>query len=281
MLRDLEQVPLYSETSLNGYFFHESLDKLFYVLSSGYRERENGNNKSFRVRHIDSPIFDNRKMNHLHKVKFRNKIWQDIICRLSLSKEQRNRARGRISYANLGINQLGSVYESLLAYRGFYAEQDYIEVHKKDNPQEGTYLVPRSRIDDFEDGEILKDANGEAVILKKGTFVYRLSGRDRQKSASYYTPEVLTQSTVKYTLKPILERVYIGEMKAQELLDLKLLEPAMGAAAFHNEMINQLADAYINYKQKELRDAGRVEWKVEPDKFKEELSKILPIDING
>ena len=275
MLRDLEQVPLHSETSLNGYFFHESLSKLFYVLSSGYREKENGHNKSFKVRHIDSPIFDDGKLNHLHKVKFRNKVWQDIICKLSLSKQQKGKNRGRISYANLGINQLGSVYESLLAYRGFYAEQDYIEVHKKDKPQEGTYLVPRSRRDDFEEAEILKDnRTGEDVILKKGTFVYRLSGRDRQKSASYYTPEVLTHSTVKYTLKPILERLERGEMKAIELLDLKLLEPAMGAAAFHNEMINQLAEAYLSYRQKELRDAGRIEWKVEPDKYKEELQKI-------
>lgn len=274
MLRDLEQVPLYSVTSLDGYFFHESLTTLFHLLCSGYRERENGNNKSFKVRHIDSPIFDNRKLHHLHEVKFRNKVWQDIICRLSLSKQQRNKSRGRISYANLGINQLGSVYESLLAYRGFYAEQDYIEVHKKDKPDEGTYLVPRSRRDDFEEGEILKDNNDEDVILKKGTFVYRLSGRDRQKSASYYTPEVLTQCTVKYTLKPILERLEKGEMKAAELLDLKLLEPAMGAAAFQNEMINQLAEAYLSYRQKELRDAGRVEWKVEPDKYKEELQKV-------
>ncbi len=268
MLRDLEQVPLYSEASLNGYFFHESLDKLFYLLSSGYREKENGQNKSFRVRHIDSPLFNNSKLHHLHKVKFRNKVWQDIICRLSLSKQQRNRARGRISYANLGINQLGSVYESLLAYRGFYAEQDYIEVHKADASNEGTYLVPRMRRDDFQENEILKDSAGHDVITKKGTFVYRLSGRDRQKSASYYTPEVLTRCTVKYTLKPILEKLDKGEMKATELLELKLLEPAMGAAAFHNEMINQLADAYITYRQKELNK------RVAPDLFKEELQKV-------
>ncbi|MFL5766098.1 MAG: hypothetical protein ACJ77K_19290 [Bacteroidia bacterium] len=274
MLRDLEQVPLYSENSLNGEFFHESLNKLFYVLSSGYREKENGSNKSFKVRHIDSPIFDDRKLNHLQRVKIRNKVWQDIICRLSLSKQQRNKTRGRISYANLGINQLGSVYESLLAYRGFYAEQDYIEVHKKDKPEDGTYLVPRSRRDDFKEDEILKDSNQQDIILKKGTFVYRLSGRDRQKSASYYTPEVLTQCTVKYTLKPFLEKLEKGEMKALDLLDLKLLEPAMGAAAFHNEMINQLADAYVSYRQKELRDSGRKEWKIEPDKYREELQKV-------
>lgn len=274
MLRELEQVPLYSESSINGYFFHESLSKLFYVLSSGYRENENGNNKSFRVRHIDSPIFDDRKLYHLHKVKFRNKVWQDIICQLSLSKQQKNKNRGRISYANLGINQLGSVYESLLAFRGFYAEQDYIEVHKAGKPNEGTYMVPRSRRDDFKENEILKDNKEQDIITKKGTFVYRLSGRDRQKSASYYTPEVLTKCTVKYTLKPILEKLEKGEMKAIELLELKLLEPAMGAAAFHNEMINQVADAYLNYRQKELRDSGKNDWRVAPDKYLEELQRV-------
>lgn len=275
MLRDLEQVPLYSESSLNGFFFHESLSKLFHLLSSGYREKDT-DNKSFRVRHIDSPLFDDRKLRHLHKVKFRNKVWQDIICRLSLSKQQRGKARGRISYANLGVNQLGSVYESLLAYRGFYAEQDYIEVHKSGQPGEGTYLVPRTRRDDFKENEILKDDKDEPedIITKKGTFVYRLSGRDRQKSASYYTPEVLTRCTVKYTLKPILEKLDKGEMKAVELLDLKLLEPAMGAAAFHNEMINQLAEAYLNYRQEEYKTSGKREWKIAPDEYKKELQKV-------
>lgn len=268
MLRDLEQVPMYSDSSRNGYFFHDSLFSLFHLLGSGYRENENGNNKSFRVRSIDSPHFDDNRLLHIQSVKFRNFVWQEIIRRLSLSKEQKGRTRGRISYANLGINQLGSVYESLLAYRGFYAEQDYIEVHKAGKPEEGTYLVPRSRRDDFSDDEVLRDQQGEVLILKKGSFVYRLSGRDRQKSASYYTPEVLTRCTVKYTLKPILERLDNKEIEALELLNLKLLEPAMGAAAFHNEMINQLAEAYLTYRQDELNQ------RIAPNKYREELQKV-------
>lgn len=268
MLRDLEQTPLITDHSNNGYFFHESLSKLFELMSSGYREDENGRNKSFKIRHIDSPLFDNKKLNHLGEVKFRNYVWQDVICQLSLSKKQRGKSRGRISYANLGINQLGSVYESLLAYRGFYAEEDYIEVHEKNNPQSGTYLVPRSRRDDFHTDEVLKDENGNEVIIQKGRFVYRLSGRDRQKSASYYTPEVLTQCTVKYTLKSILEKVEKGEVSSLELLDLKLLEPAMGAAAFHNELINQLSEAYLNFRQKEVKR------KISPEKYREELQRV-------
>jgi len=268
MLRDLEQTQLITDHSRNGYFFHESLHQLFHLMSTGYREGENGSNKSFRIRHIDSPLFDDEKLHQIKDIQFRNYVWQDVICQLSLSRKQHKKARGRISYANLGINQLGSVYESLLAYRGFYAEEDYIEVHPKNKPKEGTLLVQRSRRDDFDSNEVLTDAQGKEVIIPKGQFVYRLSGRDRQKSASYYTPEVLTQCTVKYTLKSILEKVETGEMKALDLLDLKLLEPAMGAAAFHNELINQLAEAYLSYRQKEKKQ------KVSPEKYQEELQKI-------
>ena len=62
MLRDLEQTQLITDHSRNGYFFHESLSKLFELMSSGYREDENGRNKSFKIRHIDSPLFDNKKL---------------------------------------------------------------------------------------------------------------------------------------------------------------------------------------------------------------------------
>lgn len=269
MLRDLEKVPLISEASRNGFFIHESLSRLFSLLSSGHLD---DGNKSFSVRHIDSPLFDDNRLNHLKGVKFRNVAWQQIIRSLSLSDS--NRQVGRISYANLGINQLGSVYESLLAYRGFYAEEDYIEVHKAGHPEDGTFLVPYSRMDDFEPNEILCDDNEEPIILKQGTFVYRLNGRDRQKSASYYTPEILTRSTVKYTLKAILDEVREGKRSALELLDLKILEPAMGAAAFQNEVVNQLAEAYLQSRQEEKKREGVSTWHIAPDHYRDELQKV-------
>lgn len=266
ILRDLEQTPLKSKASQDSYFFHDSLWALFDLIREGYNE-DKDEFLSFKVKKIDSPLFDDNKFKALKGVKYRNKVWQEIICDLSLSKEQAKKRRGRISYANLGINQLGSVYESLLAYRGFYAEEDYIEVHKKDDFEE-TYLVPRSRMDDFEDDEILRDKNGDLVLLKKGSFDYRLNGRDRKKSASYYTPEVLTKSTVKYTLMAYKEKLEHHEMKAEELLEMKILEPAMGAAAFQNEVINQMAELYLTYRQQEL---GK---RIPPQNYQDERQKV-------
>ena len=267
ILRDLEQTPLRSQQSQNSYFFHDSLQTLFELIRDGHNASLGTSHISFSVKKIDSPLFNDNNLTQLKGVKFRNKIWQEIICSLSLSEEKSRQSRGRISYANLGINQLGSVYESLLAYRGFYAEEDYIEVHKAGDEVE-TYLVPRSRMSDFKEEEILRDKSGRMVVLPKGQFVYRLNGRDRKKSASYYTPEVLTKSTVKYTLKGFVEKLDNGELKAEDLLKFKILEPAMGAAAFQNEVINQLAELYLTYRQKERK------LHISPHLYRDELQKV-------
>lgn len=267
ILRDLEQTPLRSQQSQNSYFFHDSLQTLFELIRDGHNASLGTLHISFSVKKIDSPLFNDNNLTQLKGVKFRNKIWQEIICSLSLSEEKNRQSRGRISYANLGVNQLGSVYESLLAYRGFYAEEDYIEVHKAGDEVE-TYLVPRSRMSDFKEEEILRDKSGKMVVLPKGQFVYRLNGRDRKKSASYYTPEVLTKSTVKYTLKGFVEKLDNGELKAEDLLKFKILEPAMGAAAFQNEVINQLAELYLTYRQKERK------LHISPHLYRDELQKV-------
>ena len=282
-LRDLEMVDMKKPGTQNGYFIHDSLWQLFAMLQHGYNEQllqatasahddtDRPFSRTFAVKKIDSPLFDDSKLKVLGGIKYRNFVWQRIIRELSLTKPDSKRGTiGRISYANLGINQLGSVYESLLAYRGFYAEQDYIEVFKAGDEKDGTFLVPASRMDDFHQDEIKFNDNGEPHIIPKGTFVYRLNGRDRKKSASFYTPEVLTQSTVKYTLKGFVDRLKDDSdpFCAQDLLKLKILEPAMGAAAFQNEVINQLAELYISQREKEL---GK---HVSPTSRRNEIQKV-------
>ena len=81
----------------------------------------------------------------------------------------------------------------------------------------------------------------------RGTFVYRMSGRDRQKSASYYTSESLTRCLVHYALKDLLH-----SRSADQILELTICEPAMRSAAFLNEAVNQMAEAYLEARQKEL-----------------------------
>lgn len=279
-LRDLEMVQLQCEQSLKGHYFHHSIQKLFNLIHTGkphdqgdlaldgsYSAASTGLT-GFDIHALDSHLFDPKRTPYLEKVKFTNQTLQRVIRLMSLTRETSGRGRqrrGRVSYAQLGINQLGAVYEALLSYRGFFAKEDLYEVKRPqdnyDELHEG-YFVTATEIDSYADDEKVYERNDEGLkVLKKhpkGKFIYRLAGRDRQKSASYYTPEVLTKSLVKYTLREKLG-ADLEKVSADDILKLTVCEPAMGSAAFLNEAVNQLAEAYLVKKQSELNQ--RIEMK--------------------
>lgn len=294
-LRELEQTPLTTSEAQGGYYFHESLKQLFGLIWQGFPRRADNSGQldftagydllldtGFTIAPLQGHLFDPDRTPLLGSVKLRNRVLQQVIELMSLSRGGGKRRRGRISYGTLGINQLGAVYESLLSFRGFFAEEDLYEVrpdpkgkkastgeegedgdaeaedaeldtasdqNKKNDaeldPLEAAYFVPSSAIGQYTDAERLFGGNPRKY--PKGTFIYRLAGRAREKSASYYTPEVLTQCLVEHALKEILP----GKT-ADEILQLTICEPAMGSAAFLNEAVNQLAEAYLQAKQKEL-----------------------------
>ena len=249
----------------SGYYLHETLSKLYELIYSGYPKTEEDIIKysgeeslhdMFVIAPLKAHIFDPEYTKMITEAKLRNCVMLRIIDLMSLTRNngRRNGRRGRISYANLGINQMGSVYEALLSYRGFIAEHTLFEVKRAGdsfNELDVGYFVSEQELDQYTDDERVRYEQGENKgklrRYEKGSFIYRLAGREREKSASYYTPEVLTKCLVKYALKELLE----GKT-ADEILNLTVCEPAMGSAAFLNETISQLAEAYIDKKQKEL-----------------------------
>ena len=247
-----------------GYYLHETLAKLYKLIYDGYPKTEEELKKVtgsdslhdiFLIAPLKAHIFDPVYTEMITAAQLRNSCMLRIIDLMSLTRAtgKRNGRRGRISYANLGINQMGAVYEALLSYRGFIAEHDLYEVKRAGdgfNELDVGYFVSESELDQYTEDERVRYESGEKKgklrMYEKGTFIYRLAGREREKSASYYTPEVLTKCLVKYALKELLK-----DKTADEILHLTVCEPAMGSAAFLNETINQLAEAYISKKEQE------------------------------
>ncbi|OIV37878.1 hypothetical protein BIV57_08425, partial [Mangrovactinospora gilvigrisea] len=199
-------------------------------------------------------------------LRLRNEALHEVLRLLTMKKAAKRGQRGGfISYRNLGINQLGAVYEGLMAYTGFIADAELCEVAKNGNPEGGSWMIPSSKQKDYPDEVFVEygeeDRRKGLRGRKKyppGSFVYRLAGRDRQTSASYYTPESLTKVTVELALKYRLdqEKDEAGntiKTRATELLQWKICEPALGSGAFLNEAINQLAEEYLRRRQEELK----------------------------
>ena len=283
-LRDVcDQVKEDGEALSEGYYIDDTLKKLFHMTYFGYPEdleayrkaieiEKTSMHDAFTIEALKAHIFDHEYTKLITKARLRNSAMLQIVDLMSISRPSNSKERrGRISYSALGINQMGAVYEALLSYRGFIAEEDLYEVKRvgdKFNELDGGYFVKENGLANYDEKtERVRYESGEKKgqlrMYKKGTFIYRLAGREREKSASYYTPEVLTKCLVKYALKELLK----GKT-ADEILQLTVCEPAMGSAAFLNEAINQLAEAYLTKKQEELGET------ISYDKRFEELQKV-------
>ncbi|MFI8242404.1 class I SAM-dependent DNA methyltransferase [Streptomyces sp. NPDC085866] len=296
-----------SDTARKGFYLYESLDLLFRKVQDGYRARRTHGVEAADANTADARISEDvgLRFEPLHSKLFerdairligadslpdprydsdealargesvryldtrlRNATLHQVLHSLMITQGKRGERGGFISYAQLGINQLGAVYEGLMSYSGFIAGEELYEVARHGDPKDGSWLVPASKIADYDDSVFVRRRDrltGEDLRVRyaPGTFVYRLSGRDRQTSASYYTPESLTRVTVQLALQQLLTE----ETEAKDLLNWRICEPALGSGAFLNEAINQVAAEYLRRRQTELGES------IDTEQYAVELQK--------
>ncbi len=138
------------------------------------------NGRLFSPRH--APLVEQRRVP--------DAVVRDVL--LSLATESTPQGLRRISYHDLGVEQLGSVYERVLEYE------------------------PRSR--------------GVSIALSRTSI-------ERKATGSFYTPRSITEFLVRRTLSPLVEG-----RTADQILELRVLDPAMGSGAFLVAACQFLAD---------------------------------------
>jgi len=111
--------------------------------------------------------------------------------------------RQRISYADLGVEEIGAVYESLLEFSPQLAET-VIELEDR--------------------------------TISPGSFYLDDRGMERKETGSYYTDPGLVDELIKSALKPVVEDQVDNnvpiEIQEQQLLDITVCDPACGSGAF-------------------------------------------------
>ena len=187
----------------------------------------------------------------------------------------------RISYRALDVEQIGSVYETMMGFRLETARgrSVAIKAQKKHGAPTAVDLEVlaaepggrraqwlRERTDRALTDTVRKPVAQAATVadlhaalqpvidtaatpdlVPPGALVLQPS-EARRRSGSHYTPRELTEPIVRTTLEPILARLRGpgGEPPPPEaILDLKVCDPAMGSGAFLVEACRQLGDALI------------------------------------
>ena len=197
----------------------------------------------------------------------------------------------RLSYRTLDVEQIGSVYETMMGFRLERAAGTSIALkpakaqgapvpvnldkllaieagaRAKSIADETDYKLPATMASAVKDARSIDDlmAGLERRIARNATPQPIAAGKmvliptdERRKSGSHYTPRSLTQPIVQTTLKPILEQLASsprprtpgrgagGEGPTPEqILSLKICDPAMGSGAFLVEVCRQLAEALV------------------------------------
>lgn len=136
-------------------------------------------------------------------------------CRRSTSRRDGSPSstRTRIDYRDLGVEQLGAVYESVLDYEPAFPE-----------------------------------SGKNRIVLRRG-------GDKRKSTGSFYTPQTITDYAVRRALHPLVDGA-----TAARILQLRVLDPAMGSGAFLVAACRYLARAY---EQALIRDGEVAEGDVD------------------
>ncbi len=189
----------------------------------------------------------------------------------------------RLSYRALDVEQIGSVYETMMGFRLELAKgrSAAIKATKKHGAPATVNLdallaeAPGDRVKWMQDrsdrrltgktAKALRDAStieelhaaldrtidrdATPDLVREGDLILQPS-EERRKSGTHYTPRELTEPIVGHTLEPILDRLRRAAdgsvPRPERILKLKICDPAMGSGAFLVEACRQLGDALVD-----------------------------------
>ncbi|MGH3995658.1 MAG: N-6 DNA methylase, partial [Pseudonocardiaceae bacterium] len=187
----------------------------------------------------------------------------------------------RISYRALDVEQIGSVYETMMGFRLEAATGRSVAIRagsrhgapttvnletllaeepakrarwvkdtadRKLTAKVATGVKDASTVEDLHAALTpVADRNATPDLVPVGAMVLQPS-EERRRSGSHYTPRTLTEPIVRTTLEPVLAGLREedgGPPRPALILDLKVCDPAMGSGAFLVEACRQLGDALI------------------------------------
>jgi len=157
----------------------------------------------------------------------------DALCwtQPALSVNRRDQvARRRVNYRELGVEQLGSIYEGLLAFEPQIAAAP-MRLARLGRGQAAIIQVTEA-------GQVPDGADVLASYPPGSFYLFEATGQ-RKGSGSYYTPRQLAHFVVGETLRPLTETA-----TPQQILSLRIVDPAMGSGGFLVPALHWLTEAY-------------------------------------
>ncbi|MFA0742442.1 MAG: hypothetical protein DFNUSKGM_002565, partial [Candidatus Fervidibacter sacchari] len=208
-------------------------------------------------------LFDPNATSLLNSVRIGDRSLAEVLIRLTY--RQTPQGWQRVSYRNLAVEHIGSVYETLLEFQPQVAMETMWEVQvngrtevlNKEQMREVLSRRPCENPEQIGDSELESIARrihsrGRSqktlrVIRKLRTGeVFLRAGFRRKQTGTYFTHPALVNFLVRESLEPLVE----GK-SPEELLQIKVVDPAMGSGHFLVAACRFLAEKLLaGYKQR-------------------------------
>ena len=153
-----------------------------------------------------------------------NELGNDALARV-IELLTRTEQGERIAYRDLDVRHLGDIYEGLLEYQPQIADKDLVIVSNKGRETVEPTASP--------DQEVAYSEGDVYLLTDKG---------DRKATGSYYTPDYIVRYIVENTLAPLCEGKTVDE-----ILSLKILDPATGSGHFLVGVVDYLTEELITH----------------------------------
>lgn len=184
----------------------------------------------------------------------------------------------KVTYRDLSVRHLGEIYEGILEYHAHIATEDYVVLERTKSGRKEEYYEEvaelsakqKTQLEEWrearESGTPPKRSNKVRGEKPKGSYFLVSGGREskRKSSGSYYTPDYIVQYMIENTLGPLVRgENREGALKdvpltSDEILELKVLDPAMGSGHFLVAALEYLARAHWEALNREGKDEDGV-----------------------
>jgi len=129
-------------------------------------------------------------------------------------------AKAFVDYSELGVRELGSIYEGLLEMKPHLATEPMIEV-KRAGKDKGPSIIPDAEATP-EQRQWNQKPRNKAARYEPGQ-VYLLTDRgERKATGSYYTPEYIVNYIVEHTLDPLLTQCAAAVARGRPAVERKI-----------------------------------------------------------
>lgn len=219
----------------DGYEIFDRLMRLYRIVHDGASSKDDF---GFEIQGFKESVFSKEEWRFARKYKVNNRAMLHALFNLMFIKSDiPGRQYQQIPYNYFTPRQLGSIYESFLEFKLEQAEYDMV------------FHAGQWKKANIHSKKVQSLKLADHHVINEGDLFFTPDNEDRKMTGAFYTPDNIVELMVEKTMKK-----YVESLSSEELLELRICDPAMGSGHFLSGALDFLSKSYREKLAEETMD---------------------------